>query len=150
MMKFQAIVQLSGKTATGIPVPEEVVAGLGTSKKPAVKVKIGEYTYASTIAVMGGQFLIPLSAEHRQGAGVSSGDEIEVELELDTEPRELTVPADFRDAIDREPAAKLFFDGLSYSNRRRLVLSVESAKTAETRQRRIEKAVGLLNEGRVQ
>ncbi|OKP99616.1 hypothetical protein A3849_03690 [Paenibacillus sp. P46E] len=149
-MKFQAIVQLSGKTATGIPVPEEVVAGLGTSKKPAVKVKIGEYTYASTIAVMGGQFLIPLSAEHRQGAGVSSGDEIEVELELDTEPRELTVPADFRDAIDREPAAKLFFDGLSYSNRRRLVLSVESAKTAETRQRRIEKAVGLLNEGRVQ
>lgn len=149
-MKFQAIVQLSGKTATGIPVPEEVVAGLGTSKKPAVKVKIGEYTYASTIAVMGGQFLIPLSAEHRQGAGVSSGDEIEVELELDTEPRELTVPADFRDAIDREPAAKLFFDGLSYSNRRRLVLSIESAKTAETRQRRIEKAVGLLNEGRVQ
>ncbi|OKP76569.1 hypothetical protein A3844_30330 [Paenibacillus helianthi] len=149
-MKFQAIVQLSGKTATGIPVPEEVVAGLGTSKKPAVKVKIGEYTYASTIAVMGGQFLIPLSAEHRQGAGVSSGDEIEVELVLDTEPRELTVPADFRDAIDCEPAAKLFFDGLSYSNRRRLVLSVESAKTAETRQRRIEKAVGLLNEGRVQ
>lgn len=149
-MKFQAIVQLSGKTATGIPVPEEVVAGLGTSKKPAVKVKIGEYTYASTIAVMGGQFLIPLSSEHRQGAGVSSGDEIEVELELDTEPRELTVPADFRDAIDREPAVKLFFDGLSYSNRRRLVLSIESAKTAETRQRRIEKAVGLLNEGRVQ
>ncbi|MNI61472.1 hypothetical protein D3C73_1167460 [compost metagenome] len=149
-MKFKATVMLSGKTATGIPVPEEAVAALGAGKKPAVKVTIGGYTYPSTVAVMGGQFLIPLSAEHRTGAGVSAGDEIEVELVLDNEPREVIVPPDFAEALDQEPAARSFFDGLSYSNKRRFVLSIEDAKTAETRQRRIAKAVQNLSEGRSQ
>jgi hypothetical protein len=149
-MKFRTTVILGGKTATGIPVPAEVVASLGTSKKPAVKVTIGGYTYPSTVAVMGGQFLIPLSAEHRKGAGVSAGEEIEVDLVLDNEPREVAVPPDFAEALDREPAARSFFDRLSYSNKRRFVLSIEEAKTAETRQRRISKAVLNLSEGRSQ
>ncbi|NBD27158.1 YdeI/OmpD-associated family protein [Paenibacillus glycinis] len=146
-MKFRSVVELGGKTATGIEVPEEAVAALGTGKKPAVKVTINAYTYRSTIATMGGRFLIPLSAENRKGAGVAAGEEVEVELELDTEPRELEVPADFAAALEGAPAAKSFFDGLSYSNRRRIVLSVDGAKTAETRQRRIDKAVLALNEG---
>jgi len=149
-MRFRAIIQLSRKTATGIPVPEDVVAGLGSSKKPAVLVTIGEYSYNSTIGSMGGQFLIPLSAEHRKGAGVEAGDEVDVDIELDTEPRELIVPADFIEALEQETEAKHFFDGLSYSNKRRFVLSIEGAKTAETRQRRIEKAVVTLKEGRTQ
>lgn len=150
MMKFRTTVILGGKTATGIPVPAEAVAELGTSKKPAVKVTIGEYSYSSTVAVMGGQFMIPLSAEHRKGAGVSAGEEIEVELALDTQPREVDVPADLAALLEQNAGAKAFWDGLSYTNKRRFVLSIEDAKTAETRQRRIDKTMGLLGEGKVQ
>ncbi|MFB3167360.1 YdeI/OmpD-associated family protein [Neobacillus sp. 179-C4.2 HS] len=149
-MRFQAIIVLSKKTATGIPVPEDVVASLGAGKKPAVRVTIGEYSYSSTVASMGGKFMIPLSAEHRNGAGIAAGDEVDVNIELDTEPRELNVPTDFLEAIEHETEAKHFFDGLSYSNKRRFVLSIEGAKTAETRQRRIDKAVVTLKEGRKQ
>lgn len=149
-MKFRTTVILGGKTATGIPVPPEVVSSLGPGKKPAVKVTINGYTYASTVAVMGGQFMLPLSAENRKGAGVSAGEEIEVELVSDNEPREVAVPPDFSEALDREPAARSFFDGLSYSNKRRFVLSIEDAKTAETRQRRISKSVQTLSGGRIQ
>lgn len=94
--------------------------------------------------------MIPLSAEHRSGAGVAAGDEVTVEIEFDTEVRELAVPEDVLTALERDPGAKQFFDGLSYSNKRRLILPIEGAKTVETRQRRIEKTVGLLREGRTQ
>lgn len=147
-MKFHAIIELSKKTATGIPVPEEVIASLGAGKKPAVHVRLGEYTYRTTVGSMGGKFMIPISAEHRKGAGVAAGDEIEVDIELDTEPRELQVPADFSELLDRETNAKHFFEGLSYSNKRRIILSIEDAKTAETRTRRIDKAIAALQEAR--
>ncbi len=89
-----------------------------------------------------------IAAEHRAAASVAAGDEVEVDLELDSEPREVTVPPDLADALDRQPEARRFFDGLSYSNRRRIVASVEEARTAETRLRRINKAVDTLREGR--
>jgi hypothetical protein len=148
-MRFTATIELAGTTATGIQVPPEVVADLGTSKRPAVLVTINGFTYRSTVATMGGRFLIPVSAEIRSGAGIAANDVVDVNIELDTEPREVTVPADFADALDRDPDAKKFFDGLSYSNRRRHVLQIEGAKTAETRLRRIEKAVAMLREGQV-
>jgi hypothetical protein len=148
-VKFQAEILQSGKTATGIRVPPEVVAGLGSSKKPAVRVTLRDYTYRSTVAVMGGEFMLPVSAEVRQAAGVSAGDLVDVEIELDTEPREVTVPPDFASALEADEQAKRFFDSLNYSNRRRFVLTIEDAKTPETRQRRIDGAVGKLREGRV-
>jgi hypothetical protein len=148
-MKFSTIIILAGKTATGFEVPEAVVAELGAGKKPAVKVTIGDYTYRSTVAVMGGKFMIPLSAENRGGAGVAAGDEVEVRLELDLEPREIAVPADVMDALRQAPGALSFFDGLSYSNRRRIIMNIDAAKTAETRQRRIAKAAAELSEGRM-
>ncbi|WP_027086901.1 YdeI/OmpD-associated family protein [Cohnella panacarvi] len=149
-MKFKATLELSKKTATGIHVPNEIVEALGAGKKPPVKVTIRSYTYRSTIAAMGGRFMLPVSAEHREGAGLQAGDEFEVEIELDTAPRELTVPDDFAEALDREGEARRFFDSLSYSNKRRFVLNIESAKSAETRRRRIEKSVELLREGQLQ
>ncbi|MGH2633889.1 MAG: YdeI/OmpD-associated family protein, partial [Tepidiformaceae bacterium] len=130
-----------GKTATGIRVPPELVAQLGSSKRPAVRVTIGRYTYRSTVAVMGGEFMLPVSAEVRANAAVAAGDDVDVELELDTAPREVEVPADFANALDGDTEARRFFDALSYSNKRRHVLAVEGAKTTETRQRRIAKAV---------
>jgi len=112
-------------------------------------VTIGGYTYRSTVASRGGAFMIPLSAEHRGAAGLAAGDEVDVEVKVDTEPRELVIPEDLRAAVDTDAAAGAFFDGLSYSNRRRIVGNVEGAKTPQTRQRRIDKAVFALSEGRI-
>lgn len=148
-MKFRAIIELSGKTATGIQVPAEIVAHLGSSKRPPVRVTINGHTYRSTVAPMDGVFMLPISAENRVLATVSAGDEVEVEIEPDTQPREVSVPPDFLEAIERDGDARRFFDGLSFSNKQRIVLSIEGAKTAETRQRRIAKAVDTLREGRI-
>jgi hypothetical protein len=149
MMKFHAIIELSGKTATGIAVPAEVVAHLGSSKRPPVRITINGHTYRSTVASMGGVFMLPISEENRKLAHVSAGDEVEVEIKPDTQPREVSVPPDFLEALDRDGDAKRFFEGLSYSNKQRVVLSIEGARTDETRQRRITKAVGTLREGRI-
>ncbi|MDG0794826.1 YdeI/OmpD-associated family protein [Cohnella ginsengisoli] len=148
-MEFKAKVELNGKTATGIEVPAEAVEQLGAGKKPAVYATIGSYTYRSTVASMGGRYMLPLSAEHRAGAGVAAGDEVEVSLRLDTEPREVQVPGDLAAALAGAPEARAFFEGLSNSNKSRITLSVEGAKTEETRRRRIEKAVQALSEGKV-
>src|SRR5262245_6595012 len=147
-MRFSATILLGGKTATGLEVPAEVVDGLGTGKRPPVRVTINGYTYRSTVAVMGGQFMLPVSAEVREGAGIAAGDQVDVDVELDTEPREVTVPPDLAEALDGVPEARRTFDKLSYSNKRRIVGPIEEAKSAETRQRRIAKAVGTLREGR--
>jgi hypothetical protein len=146
-MRFQATIQLNGKTATGIQVPPEVVASLGSSKRPSVRVTIQGYTYRSTVAPMGGVFMLPVSAEVREGAHVAAGDEVDVDVELDSEPREVTVPTDLSDALNGDADAKRFFEGLSYSKKRQLILPIEEAKTAETRQKRIAKALSTLRAG---
>ncbi len=92
--------------------------------------------------------MLPISAGVRIGADVQAGDEVHIDVELDTAPREVSVPEDLRDALSGDQRASAFFAGLSYSNRRRIVLSIEDAKTAETRQRRINKAIGALRDGR--
>jgi hypothetical protein len=147
-MRFRTTIQQSGKTATGIQVPEEVVDALGSGKRPAVKVTINGYTYRSTVAVMGGVYMVGVSAENREAAGVAGGDEMDVDIELDTAPREVSVPGDFAAALDAEPEARRTFDGLSYSNKSWHVLQVTGAKTDETRQRRIAKSVDVLKAGR--
>lgn len=147
-MRFRSTVQLNGKTATGIPVPAEVVEGLGSGKRPPVRVTINQYTYRSTVASVRGEFMLGVSAEVRQGAGIAAGDEVDVDIELDTEPREVTVPPDLAEALDRDADAMRLFDGLSYSKKQRIVNPIEQARTAETRQRRIAKAIGELREGR--
>jgi Bacteriocin-protection, YdeI or OmpD-Associated/Domain of unknown function (DUF1905) len=147
-MRFRTTIVQSGKTATGIQVPDEVVSALGSGKRPAVKVTVNGYSYRSTVASMGGVFMVSLSAEHRAGAGVGGGDEVDVDLELDPAPREVAVPPDLAAALDAEPAARATFDGLSYSNQSWHVLQVTGAKSDETRQRRIAKSVDALKQGR--
>ena len=148
-MRFRTTILASGKTAAGIQIPVEVVDALGKSRKPAVKVTIHGFTYRSTIATMDGRFMVGVSNAVRKAAGVGAGETVDVELELDTEPREVVVPADFAAALDAEPAARSFFDGLSYSNKRRFVEPIADAKTDETRQRRIESSVARLRDGRL-
>jgi Bacteriocin-protection, YdeI or OmpD-Associated/Domain of unknown function (DUF1905) len=147
-MRFRTTIVQSGKNTTGIQVPDEVVEALGSGKRPAVKVTVNGYGYRSTVASMGGVFMVSLSAEHRAGAGVAGGDEVEVDLELDSAPREVTVPPELVAALDAEPAARATFDGLSYSNKSWHILQVTGAKTEETRQRRIARSVEALKQGR--
>lgn len=147
-MRFHTTILQAGKTATGIRVPDEIVAALGKSRRPAVRVTINGFTYRSTIAVMGGDYMVGVNADNRAGAGVQGGDEVDVDIELDTAPREITVPADLAAALDAEPAAKRTFDALSYSNKSWHTLQVEGAKTDETRSRRIARSIEILREGR--
>jgi len=147
-MRFKATIQLDGKTATGIHIPEEVVEGLGGGKRPPVRATINGHAYRTTVAPVRGESKIPVSAEVRERVGVSAGDEVDVEVELDTEPREVAVPQDFAEVLERDADARRSFDGLSRSKKRRLVDPIGQAKTAETRQRRIDKAIDALREGR--
>jgi hypothetical protein len=147
-VRFKTTLDSAGKNAAGFRVPPEIVEALGKGKRPPVVVTINGYSYRNTVAVYGDEFLIGVAQEHRAPAGVRPGDEIEVDLVLDTAPREVEVPADFAAALDATPEAKAFFEGLSYSNKRRYTLSIEDAKSEETRRRRIEKSVSQLRERR--
>jgi hypothetical protein len=131
--------------ATGLPVPAEAVAALGKGKKPPVKVSISGHTYRSTVAAYGDVFMLPLSAENRQAAGVKAGDQVEVTIELDTEPRTVEVPEDLGAALKEKPGATAAFEALSYTMRKEYVRQVESAKAQETRTRRIAGIVAKLS-----
>ena len=145
-MRFESTVELGGKTATGIPIPDEVIEALGSGKRPPVAVTVNGHTYRTTAVRMGGRFLVPLSAENREAAGVAAGEDITVDLEADTAPREVTLPDDLAAAMDDE--ARAAYDGLSYTHRKEWVRWVEEAKKPETRATRIEKTVTGLREGK--
>jgi hypothetical protein len=123
--------------ATGLRVPADAVAAMGAGKKPKVKVSLNGYTYRSTVAAYGEVFMLPLSVEHRLAAGVKAGDQIEVTIELDLEPRTVEIPDDLATALANQPGARSAFDEMSYSIRKEYVRQVESAKAKETRERRI-------------
>jgi Bacteriocin-protection, YdeI or OmpD-Associated/Domain of unknown function (DUF1905) len=146
-VKFRTTVILGGKTATGLPVPDDVVAALDAGKRPKVRVTIGRHTYRTTVAPMGGQFFVPLSAENRAAAGVIAGDEVDVAIDLDSELRAVQVPDDFAVALDGDDVARSAFDRLSYTHRKEWVRWIEDAKREETRIARIDKAVVALRAG---
>ena len=147
-MKFHTTIKQSGGNATGIEIPAEVIEALGAGKVPPVKMTVDGYSYRSTVAVMGGTFMVGFSSDHRAASGLKGGDEVEVDIELDTEPRTVDVPADFQSALDAEPKAQATFDKLSNSLKGYHVTQVTSAKTDETRQRRIERSIATLHEGK--
>lgn len=128
---------------TGIEVPAEVIEGFGAGRKPPVVVNVNGYEYRSTVAVMGGRFMIPFSSDKRAATGIAGGDAIVVDLEVDTAPRTVEVPDDLAAALDAG-GARVAFDALPTSARKAHVTSVESAKAAETRQRRVDGIVAKL------
>lgn len=132
------IVQGAAKRVTGIEVPAEVVTALGPRKNPAVKVTLNGYAYRTTVATMGGRFMVPLSAENRTAAGLKGDETLSVTIEIDAEPRTFEPPADLKSALD---AAGLSgrFQTCSPSRQKEYVRQVEGAKASETRRRRIAK-----------
>lgn len=146
-MRYRTVIARSGPNNTGIPVPDEVVESLGAGKRPPVTVTLnGSYTYRSTVATMDGAFIVSFSKEHREKSGLGGDDEVEVDLVLDTVPREIEVPEDLQAALDAEPEALTFWNTLSFSAKRGHVDPINGAKTPETRQRRIEKSIAKLRE----
>ncbi|MGZ0150002.1 YdeI/OmpD-associated family protein [Kribbella sp. WER1] len=147
-MRFTAELLSTGKNTAGFEVPDEAVEGLGGGGRPKVSATVNGFTFRTSIARMGGRYLLGVSAERRTEAGVAPGEVLDVEVELDTAPRELDVPEPLAAALAGDPDAKAFWDTLSYSNRQWHVLQVTSAKTDATRDRRIEKSIGMLRERR--
>ena len=138
-MRFRTTVELGGKTATGLPVPDDVVAAMDRGARFPVVVTINGFSYRSTVTPYRGQTMLPLSAENRAGAGVEAGQEIGVDIEFDDAPRTVDVPADL--AVALSATGRAAFDALSVSRRKAIVGPIEDAKTPETRERRITKAV---------
>lgn len=147
-MKFRATLELQGKTATAFVVPPELLESLGSNKRPPVAVTIKGHTYRTSIGSRGGEYLLPVSGELRKKIGIEAGDETDVDIVLDTAPREVTVPSDLAAAFKGESAAKKFFEGLTFSQQSWFVLWIEGAKKAETRQRRVEESIELLRAGK--
>ena len=142
-MRFSTTMFQSGNN-TGIEIPADVLEALDAGKRPPVVVTVNGYSYRSTVAPMGGQYLLPFSAERRRESGISGGDAIEVELVLDSAPRVVDVPEDLRTALDGSPHAAAAWAKLSYSHQKANVTSVTGAKAADTRTRRIAAVVAKL------
>jgi hypothetical protein len=140
-MRFRAKVLLAGKTATGVEVPAKVVDALGSTKRPLVSVTINGYTYRSAIAPMGGVYMLGISEEVRNNARVKGGDTVDVDVVLDTKPREVEVPPELTKALAKDAKAKKYFESLSYSGKYRLAAPIANGKTAETRERNLAKTM---------
>jgi len=144
-MKFRSYVE-PPEPMRGLEVPPEVVAALGGGKRPAVTVTINGHSWKSRVAIMRGRCLLGLSNANRKAAGVATGDEVEVEVEIDAGPRVVAEPTDFARALDADPVARTAYDRLTYSRKREHVGAIESAKKPETRARRIDKALAMLRD----
>ena len=147
MTGFRAGLERAGKTATGFVVPDAVVDELGAGKRPPVVVTINGASFRTSIARMGGRYLLGVSAVNRELTGTTGGEVYDVTVEVDTQPRSVEVPDDLAAALAKSPAAKALYEGLTYSQQRRVVEPVQDAKTAETRSRRIDKMVTQLAAG---
>jgi len=143
-MKFHTTLLQFGNNV-GIEVPQSVIEELGSGKKPPVIVTINDdYTYRNTVGIMGGRALLSLSAARRAESGYAGGDEVEITLELDTEPREVVIPTALQQAFDANPEAAAAFTKLSNSRRRAEAELVAAAKTDETRDKRVARLLGVL------
>jgi hypothetical protein len=131
----------------GLEVPPAVVEALAAGKRPTVTITINGHSWRSRVAIMRGRYLLGLSNANRQAAGVVTGDEVDVDVELDTEPRVVVEPADFARVLDADPVARTAYERLAYGRKLQYVRAIESAKKPETRKRRIDKAVATLRDG---
>jgi hypothetical protein len=143
-IKFHTTILQTGKNTCGIQIPSEVIESLGSKKQPPVRVTLKGYTYRSAVAVMGGKFMVGVSSENREAAGIQGGEELDVTIELDLEPRIVEVPKELKAALTKAGAMKVF-ENSAPSMRKEYVRQVNEAKSPETRERRIAKIVEKLS-----
>jgi hypothetical protein len=146
MPKFRTTLVRGDGTTMGMIVPDDIVEALGQGKRPKVKVTINGYTYRSSVAVMGGKFMVGVANEHRKPAKVENGGTVDVTLELDREKREVVVPPELAKALAKDKAAKAAWDKLSYSHQRQYAEPIAAAKAEDTKARRVAKAMEMLKQ----
>jgi hypothetical protein len=146
-MKFRAKVIPSGN-ATGVEIPPDVMKALGSGPRPLIAVTVNGHTWRSRVALMRGQCLVGISAANRAASGIAEGDVVEVDLQLDAEPRVVPEPPDLAKAMDDDPEARAAFDRLPYGLKRRHVAAIEEAKASEVRQHRIARLVTAMRQDR--
>ena len=147
MPTFTTTLWSNGGNTTGIRIPEAVIDELGKGKRAPVIVTVNGYVFRNTTAVMGGQYLVGVSAAHREASGLKAGDPIEVTLEVDDAPRVVEVPTELAEALAGDPVASAAWAKLSYSHQRQHAEAIEAAKSPDTKSRRVEKALAMLHEG---
>ena len=145
MPTFTWTLESQGGNNTGFIVPEEVVLGFARGRRVPITVAIGDYRYRTTIVSMGGRFLFGVNAEQRKATGLKAGDEVTLTIEVDDAPREVDVPPELQAALDADPAAAAVYAALSYTNRKEIARGIAEAKAADTRQRRLDKALATLH-----
>ena len=128
--------------------PAEVVEALGAGKRPAVRATVNGHVHRTRIAVYGGKYYLAYRREVRAAAQLEPGEEVDLQLELDGEPRAIDRPADFAALLEADPEARMRYDGLSFTHRKEYVDWLQGAKRAATRQRRLAEATTLLKSGR--
>lgn len=136
-MDFTTELEATGGTTTGFVVPDEVVEALGAGRRPKVAVTVQGHTWRTSIASMGGRFLLGASAAVRADAGLTAGQTYTVTVEVDTAPRTVDVPDDLAAALAASPGAAASWSGLTYSQQRQHAEAVLAAKKPETRERRV-------------
>lgn len=144
MVSFTTVLVQMGNNV-GIEVPEDVVLGFKAGRRVPVTVELNGYSYGSTIASMGGQFLIPVSKAVRDAAGVAGGEERTVTLEHDTSSRAPEVPDELAEALGAA-GLRAAFDALSPSRSKEHVRSVNEAKAEATRAKRVQKVIDSLRD----
>jgi hypothetical protein len=148
VVKLRAELQATGGNTTGFQIPDSTVDDLGGGGRPKVSVTVNGVTFRTSIARMGGQYWLGISAERRAAAGISAGDVLDLEIALDTAPREVELPDDLAAALAADAQAAEFWSTLSFSAKRWHTEQIAGAKTAQTRARRVERSISLLRERR--
>jgi hypothetical protein len=146
-MRLRAKLESTGKTTTGFEIPESFVEDLAGGRHPKVTVTVNNFTFRTSIASMGGRYLLGVSADRRKEAKIEAGQTHDIDITLDTAPRETELPDDFAAALSTNPAAQQFWNTLSHSKQSWHVHQVTSAKKPETRAARIEKSITMLGAG---
>jgi hypothetical protein len=143
-MKLRLELVGHGGNTAGFELSDEVVEQLGGGRRPKVVVTVGAHTWRSSIANMGGTFMLGVSMANREAAGVSAGQTLQVEIELDTAARTVDVPDDLASELAADSSARAAWESWSFTRRKEAARSLTEAKKPETRARRLEKVLAEL------
>ncbi len=135
--------------AAAVLLDDEQVAAVGEgAKRFPVRATVNGFTWRTSVARMRGEFLLGLNREVRESAGAEAGDEVEVAIELDSEPREVEMPEALARALADDALARARFDALAFTHRKEYARWIADAKREETRERRVRQALERLREGK--